>query len=146
MGVTSSRFGKFSVIILFNRLRILSDYCRISSLRVFLWTSWVPWHHLSLFCWSPELSICFLLFPLNPVLNYFWGGMVSIPFFFFSLPYLVLCNNVLDRLVGGLNHLFSFPWFNFVCGFIGFLVLSVCVCVCVCVCVFAISFPGLGVI
>jgi hypothetical protein len=27
---------------------------------------------------------------------------------------LVLCNYVLDKLVGGFSHLLSFPWFNFV--------------------------------
>jgi hypothetical protein len=41
---------------------------------------WVPWHTLSLFCWSLELDIHFLHFPLNPILIYFWGKMVSIPF------------------------------------------------------------------
>jgi hypothetical protein len=35
------------------------------------------------------------------------------PFFFFPSLHLVLCNYVLDRLVGGFNCLFSFPWFNF---------------------------------
>jgi hypothetical protein len=35
------------------------------------------------------------------------------PFFFFPLLHLVLCNYVLDKLVGGFIHLFSFPWFNF---------------------------------
>jgi hypothetical protein len=33
-----------------------------------------------LFCWSLKLGIHFLPFPLNPVSNYFWGRMVSIPF------------------------------------------------------------------
>jgi hypothetical protein len=27
--------------------------------------------------------------------------------------HLLLCNCVLDRLVGGFSHLFSFLWFNF---------------------------------
>jgi hypothetical protein len=35
------------------------------------------------------------------------------PFFFFPLLHLVLCNYVLDRLIGGFNCLFSFPCFNF---------------------------------
>jgi hypothetical protein len=29
---------------------------------------WVPWYSLSLFCWSLDLAVCFLHFPLNPVL------------------------------------------------------------------------------
>jgi hypothetical protein len=33
-----------------------------------------------LFCWSLKLGIRFLHFPLNPVLNYFGGRMVSILF------------------------------------------------------------------
>jgi hypothetical protein len=39
----------------------------------------VPCDCLSLFCCGLELGIHFLHFPLNPVLIYFWGGMVSIP-------------------------------------------------------------------
>jgi hypothetical protein len=31
------------------------------------------------------------------------------PFFFFPSLHLVLCNYVLDGLVGGFNHLFSLP-------------------------------------
>jgi hypothetical protein len=30
------------------------------------------------------------------------------------LLHLVLCNCVLDSLIGGFSHPFSFPWFNFV--------------------------------
>jgi hypothetical protein len=41
---------------------------------------WIPWYSLSLFFWSLDLGICFLYFPLNPILIYFWGRMVSIPF------------------------------------------------------------------
>jgi hypothetical protein len=55
----------------------------------------------------------FLHFPLNPVLNYFWGESGFYPFFFFSLLLLVLCDCVVDMLVGGFSHLFSFPLFNF---------------------------------
>jgi hypothetical protein len=38
------------------------------------------------------------------------------------LVHLVVCNNVLDRVVGGFSHLFSFPLFNFC--FVTVLVLS----------------------
>jgi hypothetical protein len=74
---------------------------------------WVPWCCLSLFCWSLELGIHFRHIPLNPVLNYIWG-VNSFHSFFISSLHLVLCNYVLDRLVGGFSLLFSFPWFNFV--------------------------------
>jgi hypothetical protein len=52
----------------------------------------------------------------------------------FRLPmlHLVLCNYVLDRLVGGFSHLFSFPLFNFVLW-----LYWVCNCY---------SVPGLGII
>jgi mannose/fructose/N-acetylgalactosamine-specific phosphotransferase system component IIC len=49
---------------------------------------------------------------------------------------LILCNYVLDRLVGGFSHLFSFLGLILFCGCIGFL--AKCMC--------AISVPGLGVI
>jgi hypothetical protein len=60
-------------------------------------------------CWNPELGIHFLNFPLNPILNYLCvGGKNGFhPFFFFPLLLLVLCNYVLDRLVGVFSHLFS---------------------------------------
>jgi hypothetical protein len=67
-----------------------------------------------LFCWSPELGIRFLHFPVNLVLNYCFAENGFYPFFVFPLLHLVLCSYVLDRLVGGFSHLFSFPWFNFV--------------------------------
>jgi hypothetical protein len=60
---------------------------------------WVPWHHLSLFCWSLELSVHFLQFPLNPVLNYFGGKNGFHPIFVFTLLHLILCNYVLDKLL-----------------------------------------------
>jgi hypothetical protein len=41
---------------------------------------WVPCYSLFLFCCSLDLGICFLHFPLNPLLIYFEGRMVSIPF------------------------------------------------------------------
>jgi hypothetical protein len=66
-----------------------------------------------LFCWSPELGISFLHFPLNPALNYFFEDSGFHPFFFFPPLHLVLCYYVFDRLVGGFSHLFSFPCFNF---------------------------------
>jgi hypothetical protein len=45
--------------------------------RLLLWQffcghRWVPWCHLSLFCWCQELGIHLLHFSLNPVLNYFF--------------------------------------------------------------------------
>jgi hypothetical protein len=60
---------------------------------------WVPWHSLSLFCWSLEVGICFLHFLLNHVLIYFLGENFFHPFFIFPLFHLVPCNNVLDRLL-----------------------------------------------
>jgi hypothetical protein len=64
---------------------------RISSFRMFLWAHCVLWHSLSLFCWSLDLGICFLHFPLVPVLIYCWGE-ISFPLFsmFPSLPLLLL--------------------------------------------------------
>jgi hypothetical protein len=44
---------------------------KISSLRVFMWVS-LGSLVTSLFCWGQELSIHFLHFPLNSVLNYFF--------------------------------------------------------------------------
>jgi hypothetical protein len=41
---------------------------------------WVPCYSLSLFCWSLDLAICFLHFPLNPLLIYFLGRKIYIPF------------------------------------------------------------------
>jgi hypothetical protein len=41
---------------------------------------WVPWYNFSLFCWNLNLGICFLHFPLIPVLIHYWGEMVSILF------------------------------------------------------------------
>jgi hypothetical protein len=41
-------------------------------------------------------------------LNYFFEEYSFHLFFFFPLLHLVLCNYVLDRLVGGFNCLFSF--------------------------------------
>jgi hypothetical protein len=61
---------------------------------------WVPWHNLSLFCWSLQLDIHFLHFPLNPVLIYFGEGENGFhPFFIFPMLHLVLRNYVLDRLL-----------------------------------------------
>jgi hypothetical protein len=48
---------------------------------------WILWHSLSLFCWSHDLSICFLHFPLVPVLIYYWG---ETGFPFFHLPIFAL--------------------------------------------------------
>jgi hypothetical protein len=47
---------------------------------------WVPWDSLSLFCWS----LCFLHFPLNPILFYFGGENGFHPFFVFPSFQLVL--------------------------------------------------------
>jgi hypothetical protein len=41
---------------------------------------WVPWYSFSLFCWSLNLCIHFLHFPLVPLLICYWGKMVSILF------------------------------------------------------------------
>jgi hypothetical protein len=75
-----------------------------------------------LFCCSQELGIHFLHFPLNLYLIIFFEESGFHPFFFFPLVHLVVCNNVLDRVVGGFSHLFSFPLFNFC--FVTVLVLS----------------------
>jgi hypothetical protein len=49
----------------------------------------------------------FFSFPPNPLLNYFLGESGFHPFFS-PLLYLMLCNYVLDWLVGGFNCLFIF--------------------------------------
>jgi hypothetical protein len=51
---------------------------------------WVPWHSLSLFCWSPELGISFLHFPLNPVLIYLGEENGFHPFFIFPSRHFML--------------------------------------------------------
>jgi hypothetical protein len=48
--------------------------------RCFCRHHWVPWCHLSLFCWGQELGIHFTHFPLNPVLSSFLRRVFSIPF------------------------------------------------------------------
>jgi hypothetical protein len=65
--------------------------CSISSFRLFLWASLESWHNLSSFSWSLELSICFLHFPLVPVLI-FCCGETGFPVFsvFPSLPLVLL--------------------------------------------------------
>jgi hypothetical protein len=58
-------------------------------------------------------------------LNYVFEESSFHPFFFFfPLFHLVLCNYVLDRIVGGFNCLLSFPWLNF-CVVIDFIVSQV---------------------
>jgi hypothetical protein len=52
---------------------------------------------------------------LNLLLNYFFEKC-GFHLFFFPLVHLLLCNYVLDRLVGVFNSLFSFLWFNFCVG------------------------------
>jgi hypothetical protein len=42
---------------------------------------WVPWYSFSLLCWSLDLGICFLHFPLIPVLICCWGENGFHPFF-----------------------------------------------------------------
>jgi hypothetical protein len=71
--------------------------CRISSFRKFLWASLGLCHSLFSFCWSLDLGICFLHFPLVPVLICYWGGK-WFPSFFHLLIFalatvtvLVLC-------------------------------------------------------
>jgi hypothetical protein len=54
------------------------------------------------------VGISYLLFPLNPVLNYSGGENSFHPFFFFPSLHLVLCNYALDKLDVGFNHLFFF--------------------------------------
>jgi hypothetical protein len=100
--------------------------CRISSFRLFLLASLGSWHSLSLFCWSLELGIHFLLLPLSPVLIYFWEENGFHPFLIFPSFHLVLCNFVLNRLL-----VVSVTWFLSLgsilfCGCVGFNV-SVCV-------------------
>jgi hypothetical protein len=78
--------------------------CRISSLRVFFWVSLGSLSQFIFFCWSLDLCICFLHFPLVPVLIYYWGKVISL---FFSsshnCPYCyycpcTVCNSVLSEL------------------------------------------------
>jgi hypothetical protein len=64
--------------------------CRISSFKMFLWASLVPWDSLPLFCLDLELGIHFLHFPLNPVLIYYWGENGFCPFFIFPFLHLVM--------------------------------------------------------
>jgi hypothetical protein len=59
------------------------------------------------------------LFSVLLVLVFLWVFLDFLGKWFpslFPLPItpLVLCNYVLDRLVGGFSHLVSFPWFNFI--------------------------------
>jgi hypothetical protein len=61
-------------------MKFLVITCRISSLCLFLWVLLSSLASFFLVCWSKELSVHFLHFPLNPVLNYFGGRMVFIPF------------------------------------------------------------------
>jgi hypothetical protein len=89
-----------------------------------------------LFCWSPELGIHFLHFPLNPVLNYFWGENGFHLFVIFLLLHLVLYNYVLDRLLVVSVTCFLSLCLILFCLCIGFLALSI----------YPISVPGLGVI
>jgi hypothetical protein len=64
----------------------------------------------------------FSSFPSESCINLFLGGGNGFhSFFFFPSFLLVSCNHscwyhvtILDRLVGGFSHLFSFPWLNFV--------------------------------
>jgi hypothetical protein len=66
--------------------------------------SWVPWYSFSLFCWSLNLGIHFLHFPLVPILIYYWGKNGFHPFSIFPSFLLVLfqsstvCNLVLSSL------------------------------------------------
>jgi hypothetical protein len=59
-------------------------------------------------------------------LNYICEECGFHPFFFFPSLQLVLCNYVLDRLLGGFNCLFSLSWFNFVLWLTWFLARFVC--------------------
>jgi hypothetical protein len=65
---------------------------------------WVPWYNLSLLCWSLDLAICFLHFPLYPVLIYLEGRVVSISFSssynstWYCFCLCSMCNSVLANL------------------------------------------------
>jgi hypothetical protein len=59
--------------------------CRISLSGCSCGLHWVPWDSLPLFCWSLELGIHFIYFPLNPVLIHFCRENVFHPFFVFPL-------------------------------------------------------------
>jgi hypothetical protein len=106
--------------------------CRMSYLRVFLWTSLGCLVSFIFVLLESGIGYPFSSFPLNPVLNYFWGGLVSFPFS--SFHHSCYCVIVLDRLLCG----FSF--------------LSLCyILFCICIgflanCVYTVSVPGLGVI
>jgi hypothetical protein len=54
----------------------------------------------------------FSSFPTESCIEFFFEECGFHPFFF-PLLLLVLYNYILDWLVGGLNCLFSFPWFDF---------------------------------
>jgi hypothetical protein len=71
--------------------------CKISSLRLFLWT-------------LVGSLVSFIIVLLGSGTGNQENGFH--PFFFFPSSHLELCNYVLDRLVGGFSHLFPFPWFN----------------------------------
>jgi hypothetical protein len=64
----------------------------------------ILWHSLSLFCWSLDLAICFLHFPLNPVLINFGGKNGFHPFSSSHISTLchfflwTMCNLVLPEL------------------------------------------------
>jgi hypothetical protein len=100
--VSSISSMKFSVIT-----------CRISSLRVFLWTSLGSLASFIFVLLESGIGYPFSSFPFESYIKLFWGEMVSIPFSY-SHCSCWYCVTALDRLVGGFSHMFSFPWSNLV--------------------------------
>jgi hypothetical protein len=68
--------------------------------------------YLSSFCWGQELGIYFSHFPLTSIELLLLCGM---GFPCFLLPMILISAVLLCYwwLLGGLNCLFSFPWFNY---------------------------------
>jgi hypothetical protein len=88
--------------------------CRISYLRVFLLALLLSLMLFIFVLLESGTGYPFSSFPSEFCIKLFCGENGFHPFFVFPSLHLVLCNSVLDRLVGGFSHLFSFPWFNFV--------------------------------
>jgi hypothetical protein len=88
--------------------------CRISSLRVFLWASLGSLASFFFVLLGSGIGYLFSSFPSESCIKLFFGGEWFSFLFVFPSLHLVLCNYVLNRVIGGFSHLFSFPWFNFV--------------------------------
>jgi hypothetical protein len=101
--------------------------CRISSLRMFLWTSLGPLVSFIFVLLESRTRYQFSSFPSESCIKLFWWGENGFhPFFFFLSLYLVLCQYVLDRLVGGSVTSFLSLDLILFCGCIGFLAKCVC--------------------